>query len=72
MTEEHLKAAKQKMHEYRDPLGNELSLKDAIDSATTKEELEELFWKHCDYIADIANDTQKSVLRYKRELFPVV
>jgi hypothetical protein len=68
MTKEELEIAKQKMKDYRDIFGGELSRKDLIDDANSIFQLETILNYHYDYINDMASDAQSSLSNFKREI----
>jgi hypothetical protein len=68
MPQFNLEDAKQKMKEYRDYFGGELSRADLIDEAKNIIDLDDIFSKHHDFIGDMANDAQHGLERFKREI----
>ena len=68
MTKEELEIAKQKMKDYRDLFGNELTRKDLIDEAKNIIDLDSIFGYHFDDLETRANDAQASLERFKRAI----
>ncbi len=68
MNTEDLKKAKEEMKKYTDFFGGELKDKHLIDKAKNVIDLETIFNNHHDFIADMANDAQASLERFKGSL----
>ena len=68
MKTQDLKIAKQKMKDYRDFYGGELSRKDLIEDAKSIFDLEDVFIRHYDYISDMARDAESNLDKFKRDL----
>jgi len=68
MNKEEFETAKQKMKEYRDIFGGELNKKYLIDDAENIIDLEHIINMHYDYIGDMANDAQTSLLKFKQNI----
>lgn len=68
MTKATLELVKQKMKDYRDLFGGELSKSNLINDAENIFDLDYIFEKHFDYISDMANNAQNSLDKFKREL----
>lgn len=58
---------KDKMKSYKDLYGFDLCDKHLIDGAKNIIDLEAIINRHYDYIEDMANDAQVSLMRFKRE-----
>lgn len=59
---------KKAMKEYVDFFGSELLNRDEIDNCKTKKELAAIIVSHHDHIESRANDAQKSLERFSRQL----
>ncbi len=68
MKAEELKEAKEKMKNYIDIFGGQLSNKHLIDDAKNIIHLDNIFNAHHDYITDMATDAQGSLERFKRSI----
>lgn len=65
---EDLSQIKEKMLQYKDLIGGEFLQKEAIKSATTKEELVHIFIQHSDHLEGILSDAQSSLWQFQKEL----
>lgn len=68
MDENELSQIKDKMLQYKDLLGGEFLEKEAIKSATTKEQLLHIFIQHSDHLEGMLSDAQSSLWEFQREL----
>ena len=68
MTSQELETAKQKMREYRDIFGGELSKSHLINEAKTRLDLDYIINAHFDYIADMASDAESNLDKFRQGL----